>query len=111
MLKTTLKLILLLVSVVLLAEYVIFPGLTTPNTFFNISVTGFAIAFLVVFVIIIMGIAEEFSGHLLDEDEMREVHRIRTEQGKPTQLPNGIIPNGTKEDVKPKRKYNRKPKQ
>jgi hypothetical protein len=105
MIKFTTKAFTYVVGIMIVLNYLVFPALTSANTILNL----FGLFIILAIVILTLKfVLNKIPIELLDEDEIKDVHRIRTEKGKPTTLPDGLV---EKEVVKPKRKYNRKPKQ
>ena len=102
MIKQLIKISAIVVGILFLLDFVIYPALTAANTLYN--VLGFiSILALSVFIIYYGLKSSGLDKGLLDNDEMREVYEIRKSQGKPT-----IMPESLKD--KPKRKYTKKTK-
>lgn len=102
MIKQLIKISAIVVGILFLLDFVIYPALTAANTLYNVlgSLSIFALA---VFIIYYGLKSSGLDGGILDNDEMRQIYEARLAQGKPT-----IMPESLKD--KPKRKYTKKTK-
>ena len=72
-----------IITIFLIVEFAIYPGLTTANTFYNIM-AGIGLLLLIVWGgLVLYNYVRTNEGGIVDKDELKEAQKILDEQTKP----------------------------